>query len=196
MDYIHTSLQTVEVAMYEQRRIRLSKQRCCWLLMGCLLSKKLSRQEKSHHLNVLLMEDINERSLFVDQCMTLNYLYCGKLEGLILSIAPWTTSEIAGDNPSWSGSRPNRILAMNVEVGAGVEDVENSSSSSSGGGGGGGGGGGPAVVVVTPLAAATAALLVSDDTVFDSRHMCDPPVLSSSSSSLPPTRSPYVASID
>ena len=87
--------------------------------------------------------------------MTMDYLACGKLEGLLLSISPWTGRD---DNRHWTGSRPERAV-VSVE-----ED-----------------GGGEMWTAEVAEGVAEEAVMVSDDTIFDTRYMCDPPTMAASS---------------
>jgi len=140
---------------------------CCWSLScgACLTNKKRQeRAEKKERLHLILERDINKRPTFATKSMTMDYLSCGKLEGILLSISPWV-AESGVDNRYWNGSRPMRADAVvsfeadtsetkkTTEVGerSGERHIEHDLGEE--------------------------AVMVPDDTIFDTRYMCDPPTM-------------------
>ena len=72
---------------------------------------KQERARKKERLQLILERDINKRPTFATKSMTMDYLSCGKLEGILLSISPWV-AESGVDNRYWNGSRPMRADAV------------------------------------------------------------------------------------
>jgi len=172
MNTLHDGLHRCMAGWQDERRRRVASQCGCLysICRTCVPKGTVTRTMKETWLLDLLEQEINARDLFRTQAMTLRYLYVGKLEGLVLSVAPWM--EQGGvDNPAWSGSRPHRILPMQVEETGGVEGGEGGTCREEG---------------------VAIAALVPDNTVFESKYMCDPPT----TAAMGVDASPYVVPIE
>jgi hypothetical protein len=157
MTLIHTHMITYDHELNKELILHFYEKypycRCC-CPVKCFLPNLSERNEsKRQYLSDMIDDEINNRTLFINQGMTLNYIYCGKLEGLILSISPWLNNINEDDrlNNAWIGTRPDRILLSNVISGSG-----------------GSGGSGSDMVV---------AAVVSKDAIIESKYLCDTPTI-------------------
>ena len=86
------------------------------VLCVCNNSTKQFEQDRIEYLETIIEEEVNVLPNFQDRGLTMEYLICGKLEGLVLSISPWLQHR--GDlinNQFWEGSRPLKPLAVESE---------------------------------------------------------------------------------
>lgn len=166
MDLVHSIAQDQDYQEEEEEKEEAEEKiGCCWSLSCWSRSLRQERARKKERLQLILERDINKRPTFATKSMTMDYLSCGKLEGILLSISPWV-AESGVDNRYWNGSRPMRADAVvsfeedtsettkTTEVGerSGEEHIE-------------------------PHDLGEEAVMVPDDTIFDTRYMCDPPTM-------------------
>ena len=144
MTSLHDNIQ-----QFNQEELQRKQSLSCLkkVLCVCNNSTKQFEQDRIEYLETIIEEEVNVLPNFQDRGLTMEYLICGKLEGLVLSISPWLQHR--GDlinNQFWEGSRPLKPLSV-------VESEQHN------------------------VTTCTEAVLVPDDTFFGSAVMCDPPVV-------------------